>query len=92
MVASQNVIDFLDPAIARHGQAVLDNPSYKLLLAQGDKDLEALTKMMNLTEAEAELLQSAKRGEGLLVAGNQRIHIKIESAPYESSYLVGGGA
>jgi hypothetical protein len=37
-------------------------------------------------------LQSAKRGEGLLVAGNQRIHIKIESAPYESSYLVGGGA
>ena len=92
MVASQNVIDFLDPAVARHGQAILDNPAYKLLLAQGDKDLMALTKMMNLTEAEAELLQSAKRGEGLLVAGNQRIHIKIESAPYEDSYLVGGGS
>lgn len=92
MVASQNVIDFLDPAVARHGQAILDNPAYKLLLAQGDKDLMALTKMMNLTEAEAELLQSAKRGEGLLVAGNQRIHIKIESAPYESPYLVGGGS
>ena len=92
MVASQNVIDFLDPAVARHGQAILDNPAYKLLLAQGDKDLMALAQMMNLTEAEAELLQSAKRGEGLLVAGNQRIHIKIESAPYEAPYLVGGGS
>lgn len=91
MVASQNIIDFLDPAVARHGQAILDNPAYKLLLAQGDKDLMALTQMMNLTEAEAELLQSAKRGEGLLVAGNQRIHIKVEAAPYETGYLTGGG-
>lgn len=92
MVASQNVIDFLDPAVARHGQAILDNPVYKLLLAQGDKDLMALANMMNLTEAEADLLQTAKRGEGLLVAGNQRIHVKIESAPYEAPYLVGGGS
>jgi type IV secretory pathway VirB4 component len=92
MVASQNVIDFLDPAVARHGQAILDNPAYKLLLAQGDKDLMALKEMMNLTEAEADLLQTAKRGEGLLVAGNQRIHVKIESAPYEAPYLVGGGS
>lgn len=92
MVASQNVIDFLDPAVARHGQALLDNPTYKILLGQGDKDLEALSTLMKLTEAEQELLQSAKRGEGLLVAGNQRVHIRIESAPYETAYLVGGGA
>jgi len=92
MVASQNVIDFLDPSIAKHGQAILDNPCYKVLLGQGDKDLQALTILMRLTEAEQDLLQSAKRGEGLLVAGNQRIHIKIESAPYEAPYLVGGGS
>lgn len=90
--ASQNVIDFLDPAVARYGQAILDNPTYKVLLGQGDKDLQALTSLMHLTEAEQDLLQSAKRGEGLLVAGNQRIHIKIESAPFEAPYLVGGGS
>lgn len=91
IVASQNVIDFLDPAVARYGQALLDNPTYKLLLGQGEKDLEALTHLMKLTEAEQELLASAKRGEGLLVAGSQRIHIRIESAPHEAPYLVGGG-
>lgn len=92
MVASQNVIDFLDPAVARHGQASIDNPTYKILLGQGDKDLQALTTLMSLTEAEQELLQTAKRGEGLLVAGTQRIHVRIESAPYEMPYLVGGGS
>jgi type IV secretory pathway VirB4 component len=36
VVISQNVIDFLAPEIQRHGQTILDNPTYKLLLAQGE--------------------------------------------------------
>lgn len=90
-VISQNVVDFLDPAVVRFGQAILDNPTYKLLLAQGEKDLEALSKLMNLSEAEIELLATAKRGEGLFIAGNQRIKAKVEAAPYELEYLTGGG-
>ncbi|MDK2816225.1 MAG: hypothetical protein PWR22_854 [Moorella sp. (in: firmicutes)] len=91
VVISQNVIDFLAPEVARHGQALLDNPTYKLLLAQGEKDLEAITALMNLSEAEHDLLASAKRGEGLLVAGTQRVQVRIEAAPYEMPYLTGGG-
>jgi type IV secretory pathway VirB4 component len=91
IVISQNVIDFLAPEVQRYGQALLDNPTYKLLLAQGEKDLEAITTLMNLSEAEHDLLANAKRGEGLFVAGTQRIHIKIEAAPYEMQYLTGGG-
>ncbi|WP_027364873.1 VirB4 family type IV secretion system protein [Desulfotruncus alcoholivorax] len=90
-VISQNVVDFLDPTVARYGQALLDNPCYKLLLAQGEKDLEALSRLMNLSEAEQELLFSARRGEGLLVAGAQRIRVRIEAAPYELPMLTGGG-
>ncbi|ADL07209.1 VirB4 family type IV secretion system protein [Thermosediminibacter oceani] len=92
VVISQNVIDFLAPEVQRYGQALLDNPTYKLLLAQGEKDLEAITGLLNLSEAEHDLLATAKRGEGLLVAGSQRIHLKIEAAPYELQYLTGGGS
>lgn len=92
VVISQNVIDFLAPEVQRYGQALLDNPCYKLLLAQGEKDLEAISSLMNLSEAEHDLLATAKRGEGLLVAGSQRIHVKIEAAPYEMQYLTGGGS
>jgi len=91
-VSTQNVVDFTDPSIALHGQALLNNPTYKLLLAQGEKDLEALLELMHLSEAEQELLTKAKRGEGLLVAGSQRIKLQVESAPYEEPYLQGGGA
>lgn len=91
IVISQNVIDFLAPEIQRHGQAILDNPSYKLLLAQGEKDRQILTGLMNLSESEEEFLMTANRGEGLLVAGSQRIRVKIEAAPYEMQYLTGGG-
>lgn len=91
VVISQNVVDFLAPEVARHGQALLDNPTYKLLLAQGEKDLEAITVLMNLSEAEHDLLASAKRGEGLLVAGTQRVQVRVEAAPYEMPYLTGGG-
>ncbi|MDN5347391.1 MAG: hypothetical protein PWP65_955 [Clostridia bacterium] len=92
VVISQNVVDFLAPEVQRHGQALLDNPTYKLLLAQGEKDLEALSQMMNLSEAERELLATAKRGEGLLVAGTQRVHIRIEAAAHELPLLAGGGS
>ncbi|MBS3949734.1 MAG: hypothetical protein KGZ53_03605 [Peptococcaceae bacterium] len=88
---SQNVVDFLSPEVARHGQAILDNPTYKLLLAQGEKDLQVLSSLMMLSEAEQEFLLTAGRGEGLLVAGAQRIRVKIEAAPYEALYLTGGG-
>jgi len=91
VVISQNAIDFLAPEIQRHGQAILDNPSYKLLLAQGEKDRQILSNLMRLSESEEEFLMTANRGEGLLVAGSQRIRVKIEAAPYEMQYLTGGG-
>ncbi len=91
VVISQNVIDFLAPEIQRHGQAILDNPTYKLLLAQGEKDRQILAGLMGLSESEEEFLATANRGEGLLVAGTQRVRVKVEAAPYELQYLTGGG-
>jgi hypothetical protein len=91
VVIIQNIIDSLAPEVQRYGQALLDNPTFKLLLAQGEKDLETISGLMNLSEAEHDLLANAKRGEGLFVAGTKKIHIKIEAAPYELQYLTGGG-
>jgi len=46
---------------------------------------------MNLSESEEEFLATANRGEGLLVAGAQRVRVKIEAAAHELQYLTGGG-
>lgn len=83
MVISQNVNDFLDGAVRRHGQALLDNPCYKLIMGQGEKDLQSLVQLMHLSEAEQEMLAQGKRAEALLVAGSKRVHVKVELAAHE---------
>lgn len=82
-VITQNVVDFLAPELARLGQPVISNASSKLLMRQESRDLEALRELLKLSEAEVDLLATAKRGEGLLLAGNQRVHVRIEAAPHE---------
>lgn len=78
MVITHNMVDFLDPAVRRFGQALIDNPAYKLIMGQGDKDIEALTKLMTLSEKEVQALSEGRRGEAIFVAGNRRIHIDIK--------------
>lgn len=91
MPISQNVVDFLDPAVRRHGQALIDNPTYKMLMGQGEKDLEALSKLMHLSEAEIEMLAQGSRGEALLVAGNKRVHANVEIRSFEMDMFGSAG-
>lgn len=90
-VISHSVVDFLDPAVKRHGQALLDNPCFKVFMGTDGKDLQELSKMMGLTEAEEEMLAKKKRGHGLLVAGSKRLHAKIELSDHELELFGRGG-
>lgn len=90
-VISHSVVDFLDPAVKRHGQALLDNPCFKVFMGTDGKDLQELSKMMDLTEAEEEMLAKKKRGHGLFVAGSKRLHVKIELSDHELELFGKGG-
>ncbi len=89
-VVTQNAIDFLAPEVAREGEPVLANASTRLLLRQEAKDLPAVAGLFNLSEAEQDRLRSARRGEGLLIAGNHRSWVVIDTAPHETSLMYGG--
>jgi type IV secretory pathway VirB4 component len=47
IVTSQNLIDFLAPEVMQYGSALINNPCYKLIMQQGEKDLEALCELPN---------------------------------------------
>ena len=87
VVASQNVIDFLDPSIARQGSVVLNNSSFKLLLRQEPNDLALIADLFRLTDREQELLSKAGMGHGLLIGGNQRVWMEIQPTGYELSLM-----
>lgn len=90
-VISHSAVDFLDPAVRRFGQALLDNPCFKFFMGCDGKALEELTELMDLTEAEQEMLEKKKRGHGLLIAGSQRLHAKVELAEHEVALFGKGG-
>lgn len=87
MTITHNLIDFLDPAVRRYGQALMDNPTYKFLMGQGDNDIEALQKLMSLSEKESQILGEGKRGKALVVAGNKRLDVKVRITSAEERYF-----
>lgn len=82
-IISQNLIDFTSQGVERFGQVIIDNSSYILVMAQGQKEIEAVKKMMNLSESEIQFLTTASRGQGLFVISQDtrlpiQIHLREE--------------
>jgi type IV secretory pathway VirB4 component len=90
-VISHTVNDFLDPAVRREGEALLENSCYKLLMGADGKNLEEMRTLYNLTEGQCELLAAKQRGRGLLIAGNKRTEAIIEVTDKELEIFGTGG-
>lgn len=90
-IISHSVVDFLAPEIKSYGQALLDNPCFKVLMGCDGKNLKETTELYNLTEAEQELLFRRKRGNALLMIGAKRLHAIFQIPDYEIEYMGKGG-
>ena len=69
----------------------MDSPYWITLMGADGKNLEELTNLMDLTEAEQEMLAKKTRGHGLLIAGSKRIHAKVILAGHELELFGKGG-
>ncbi|MBW5471560.1 conjugal transfer protein TraC [Brevibacillus formosus] len=88
---THNFEDLLHEQVRLYGQSLIDNPTYKLIMPQGEKDLQLLTPLLNLSEQEVELLEKGGRGEALLIAGNRRLYAKIEATDEELAIFGSAG-
>lgn len=78
MFITHSVVDVLDPAVKRFGQAIIDNACYKFVMGCDGKNLEETKKLFNLTEREENILAAKNRGQGILFAGSVRLDARIE--------------
>jgi type IV secretory pathway VirB4 component len=76
-ISSQNLLDFTGEGVERYGQVIIDNSAYIIVMGQGLKEIEAVAKMINLSDSEIQFLTTASRGRGLLVI-SQDTQIPIE--------------
>lgn len=91
ITATQSVNDYIDPAVRQYGQELLDSPCFKLFLGADGKNLEDITNIYNLNEAERDLIARKQRGQGLLIAGSERHKVNIMIDPAELKLFGRGG-
>ena len=75
---SQNFIDYTADGLERYGQVIIDNSTYLIIMAQGQREIESVKKMMNLSESETQFLTTAGKGQALFVIGQDtRMPVQI---------------
>ncbi len=90
-IVSHSVVDFLADEVKMYGQALLDIPSFKIIMGTDGKNLTELKELYNLTDAEENLLLQKKRGQALLMVGSKRLKVNFEIPEYKFEYFGSGG-
>ena len=80
MFITHSVVDILDPAVKRYGQAIIDNACYKFIMGTDGKNLKETQGLFNLSDKEVSVLSSKSRGQGVFMCGNMRINLTLEIA------------
>ena len=81
-VITQDAADVLGSDL---GQAVVANAATQILLRQAPQALDQIAEAFALTDGERQLLASARRGQGLLVAGADRVAFDVVASPVEDA-------
>lgn len=75
---THSVVDVLDPAVKRLGQAIIDSACYKFIMGTDGKNLKETQELFNLSEKEVRILEKRERGTGILFAGNVRVSMTVD--------------
>lgn len=75
---THSLADILTGELRRLSQPIIDAACYKMLLGCDGKNLQETVNLFKLTEKEEAILAGMSRGEGILMAGKTRLHLKIE--------------
>jgi type IV secretory pathway VirB4 component len=81
---TQNVKDFLR---SEEGQMIFDNCSVKVLLRQGENDLQEVEKLFDLSRSEKIYLKNCPRGYGYLYTDLYKTRFKVDYSAREEEIL-----
>jgi type IV secretory pathway VirB4 component len=86
-VVTQDAGDLLSSDL---GKAVVANAATQILLRQAPQTVDALAEAFSLSGGERAYLLGARRGDGLLVTGTERVAFSVLASPAEHELCVTG--
>lgn len=81
---TQDVEDFMG---SRMGRAIVANASMQMLLRQSPSAVDVLAEVFKLTSEEKKRLSNFPVGQGLFFAGQNHVHIRIDSSETEQGLI-----
>ena len=85
MMASQNLEDFDQEGVREMTKPLFAIPPHQFLFNPGSIGKRFYMDMLQLDEAEFELIQRARRGECLFKCGMERYHLEVKAPPYKAA-------
>lgn len=87
---TQDIFDLFSLEDGVYGRSILNNSSVKNFFSLEEENLNILQKYENISDREKIEIKSLKRGEALMIVGDDHIVTRIESADFENDIIVGG--
>lgn len=87
---TQDVSDLFSLENGTYGKSVLNNSSIKNFFSLEEENLNILQQYENISDREKIEIKSLKRGESLMIVGDDHIVTRIESADFEDEIITGG--
>lgn len=81
---TQDVSDFM---ASDYGRPIITNSSLQLLMKQSPATIDELKKTFNLTEGEKNMLLGSAVGEGIFIAGQKRVALKVVASYTEDQII-----
>jgi hypothetical protein len=86
ILVSQNPGDFFE---TKDGAVLVANPGIHLLGSQKHSEALKLQKAFSLTDRQVDYLETAERGDFLLLAGGTRLPLHIMAPPWMDELIAG---
>ena len=83
VLATQQMSDILAVEDGKYGNAVLNNCATKILMSMKEKDVYSVSEMVGLTDSECNKILRFKAGQGLLIAGDNRMTLQFNPSETE---------
>ena len=87
---TQDVSDLFSLENGTYGKSILNNSSIKNFFSLEEENLIILQQYENISDREKIEIKSLKRGESLMIVGDDHIVTRIESADFEDEIITGG--
>ena len=87
---TQDVSDLFSLENGTYGRSILNNSSIKNFFSLEEENLNILQQYENISDREKIEIKSLKRGETLMIVGDDHIVTRIESADFEDEIITGG--